>query len=105
MASRERREPTADPTSDTPTPHLLASMTEDSVAVSSLDPEALILVRIAALVAVDAPAVSYVLNLGGGDDVNIEAERSRGLLEVGLGNAGIDPDSPRNAQADRLRPP
>jgi hypothetical protein len=37
---------------------LLANMTADSVAASNLDPETLMLVRIAALVAVDAPAFS-----------------------------------------------
>src|SRR4051794_3432395 len=105
MAPRERREPIADPTSETPILRLPASMTEDSVAVSSLDPEALILVRIAALVAVDAPAVSYVLKLGAAADVNIDAERIRGVLEVGLGNFPGGPTFPRDAQADRRRPP
>ena len=42
---------------------LLATMTEASVDASSLDADALMLVRIAALAAVDAPAVSYLLNL------------------------------------------
>jgi hypothetical protein len=36
------------------------NMTADSVAASNLDPETLMLVRIAALVAVDAPAFSYL---------------------------------------------
>jgi hypothetical protein len=39
---------------DTPILDLLASMTADSIAVSSLDPDELMLVRIAALAAVDA---------------------------------------------------
>ena len=43
-------------TSETPVLDLLASMTADSLEASSLDPETLVLVRIAALVAVDAPA-------------------------------------------------
>ncbi len=38
----------------TPVLDLLAGMTADSVAASSLDPETLVLVRVAALVAVDA---------------------------------------------------
>ena len=51
---------------ETPVLDLLASMTADSVAVSSLDPQSLMLVRLAALVAVDAPTASYLLNLGAG---------------------------------------
>jgi hypothetical protein len=39
-------------------------MTADSIDASSLDLATLALVRIAALVAVDAPAVSYLLNIG-----------------------------------------
>ena len=65
---------------DTPVLDLLASMTADSLAASSLDPETLMLVRIAALVAVDAPPVSYLLNLGAAADVGIDAEQVRGVL-------------------------
>ena len=66
--------------SETPVLDLLASMTAESVEVSSLDPEALMLVRIAALVAVDAPPVSYLLNLAVGAEVGIDADRVRGVL-------------------------
>jgi 4-carboxymuconolactone decarboxylase len=78
----ERKEPMADSTGETPVLDLLANMTADSVAVSSLDPEALILARIAALVAVDAPAVSYVMNLGAAADFDIDPERIRGVLSA-----------------------
>ena len=44
-------------TTESPVLDLLASMTADSIAASSLDLETLALVRIAALAAVDAPAV------------------------------------------------
>jgi 4-carboxymuconolactone decarboxylase len=67
-------------TGETPVLDLLASMTADSVAASSLDPEALMLVRIAALAAVDAPAVSYLLNLAAAREVGINAEQVRGVL-------------------------
>ncbi len=70
----------AETQSETPVLDLLASMTAGSVAVSSLDAESLMLVRIAALVAVDAPPVSYLLNLAAGADVGIDAERVRGVL-------------------------
>jgi alkylhydroperoxidase/carboxymuconolactone decarboxylase family protein YurZ len=70
----------ADSTSETPILDLLERMTADSVAVSSLDQDTLILVRIAALVAVDAPAVSYVLNLAAAADADMDPERVRGVL-------------------------
>ncbi len=67
-------------TSETPVLDLLASMTEDSIEASSLDSETLALVRIAALVAVDAPAASYLLNLGAASELGIDAEQVRGVL-------------------------
>ena len=59
---------------------LLARMTADSFAASNLDPETLMLVRIAALVAVDAPAISYMLNLEMADEVGLDGERIRDVL-------------------------
>ena len=66
--------------SETPVLDLLASMTEDSMSASSLDDETLMLVRLAALVAVDAPSVSYLLNLAVAGELNIDADRIRGVL-------------------------
>jgi 4-carboxymuconolactone decarboxylase len=70
----------ASPTDETPLLDLLASMTAESIAVSSLDPDELMLVRIAALAAVDAPSVSYLTNLDAIAEVGIDAERVRGVL-------------------------
>ena len=70
----------SDSTDETPVLDLLASMTAESVEASSLDPETLMLVRIAALAAVDAPAVSYLLNLGAAGEVGVDAEQVRGVL-------------------------
>jgi hypothetical protein len=67
-------------TSETPVLDLLASMTADSIEASSLDPETLMLVRIAALAAVDAPPVSYLMNLGAASELDIDPERVRGVL-------------------------
>ena len=67
-------------TTESPILDLLASMTADSIEVSSLDAETLMLVRLAALVAVDAPPVSYLLNLGAAADLEIDAEQVRGVL-------------------------
>jgi hypothetical protein len=55
-------------------------MTLESIEVSSLDPSELMLVRVAALVAVDAPAVSYATNLEAIASVGIDVERVRGVL-------------------------
>ena len=65
---------------DTPVLDLLTSMTAESVVVSSLDPQSLMVARIAALVATDAPAVSYVLNLEAAVDTGIDAAQVRGIL-------------------------
>ena len=67
-------------TSETPVLDLLASMTADSIEASSLDAEALMLVRIAALVAVDAPTISYLMNLEAASELDIDAEQIRGVL-------------------------
>jgi 4-carboxymuconolactone decarboxylase len=67
-------------TSDTPVLDLLASMTAESVEASTLDPETLLLVRVAALVAVDAPPFSYLMNLGAASQVGIDADQIRGVL-------------------------
>ncbi len=67
-------------TSETPVLDLLASMTADSLEASDLDAETLMLVRIAALVAVDAPSVSYLLNLGAASEIGVDAEQVRGVL-------------------------
>ena len=67
-------------TSETPVLDLLASMTADSIEASSLDAETLALVRIAALVAVDAPAVSYLMNLAAASELGVDAEQVRGVL-------------------------
>ena len=67
-------------TDETPVLDLLARMTADSVAVSSLDAGTLMLVRIAALVAVDAPPFSYLMNLEAAGNVGIDAERVRSVL-------------------------
>ena len=66
--------------SETPVLDLLAAMTADSIEASSLDAETLALVRIAALVAVDAPAVSYLLNLAIAGEIGVDAEQVRGVL-------------------------
>ena len=59
---------------------LLTRMTADSLDASSLDAQSLMLVRIAALVAVDAPPASYLLNLEAAGAVGVDEEQVRGIL-------------------------
>jgi len=69
-----------EPADDTPVLDLLADMTAASLAASSLDAQTLALVRVAALVALDAPPVSYVLNLEAAAALGIDGDRVRGVL-------------------------
>jgi hypothetical protein len=60
---------------------LLARMTADSLeSNSALDAKTFMLVRLAALVAVDAPPASYLMNLGAATDVGVDIEQVRGVL-------------------------
>ena len=75
----------AESTDETPVLDLLRDMTADSLEASNLDGQTLMLVRIAALVAVDAPPISYLLNLGAAGAIGLDPDQIRGVL------AGIAP--------------
>ena len=66
--------------SEAPILELLVKMTADSLEASTLDEEALMLVRLAALVAVDAPPASYLMNLGAARESGVDEEKVRGVL-------------------------
>jgi len=66
--------------SETPVLDLITTMTAASVEAARLDAETLMLVRVAALVAVDAPPASYLTNLGVASELDIDAEKLRGVL-------------------------
>ncbi len=70
-------------TSESPVLELLAKMTADSIEASTLDAKTLMLVRIAGLVAVDAPPASYLLNIGTAGEAGVDAEEIQGVL-IGL---------------------
>jgi alkylhydroperoxidase/carboxymuconolactone decarboxylase family protein YurZ len=55
-------------------------MTATSLEASDLDVQTLMLVRIAALVAVDAPPASYLLNLGAAAESGLDLDQVRGVL-------------------------
>lgn len=65
---------------ETPVFDLLARMTADSIDAANLDVETLMLVRIAALVAVGAPPVSYAANLQVAAEIALDPEKLRGVL-------------------------
>jgi hypothetical protein len=65
---------------ETPVLDTLAAMTAVSIEQSNLDNRELMLVRIAALAAVDAPAISYLMNAGAAADSGITLEDVQGLL-------------------------
>ena len=65
---------------ETPVLDLLGRMTADSMDASTLDAHTLMLVRIAALAAVDAAPFYYVANLGAVADAGVDADDVRGVL-------------------------
>ena len=58
----------------------LAAMTVASVELSDLEPRELMLARIAALAASDAPPASYLANAGTAMDVGVTLEDVQGVL-------------------------
>ena len=65
---------------DTPVLDLLAGMTALSLEATSLDARDVMLARIAALVASDAPPASYALNLGAAADLDVDPDDIRGVF-------------------------
>jgi 4-carboxymuconolactone decarboxylase len=65
---------------DTPVFDLLGQMTAASLEATDLDDESIMLVRLAALIAVDAPPASYLLNLGLAAEAGLDADDARGVL-------------------------
>lgn len=66
--------------SDNPLLDTVLEMTAASVDRVDFSDEALMLVRLAALVAVDAPAASYLVNLGAGAQTALTLEDARSVL-------------------------
>ena len=58
----------------------LAQMTADTCERSGLDPKTFMLVRIAALAAVDAPPLSYLTNLKMGKEVGLTSKEVQSAL-------------------------
>jgi hypothetical protein len=66
--------------SSDPVFELISEMTADSIERADMDPQTLMLVRLAALVAVLAPPASYVTNLAVAEEVGITPEQVRNVL-------------------------
>jgi 4-carboxymuconolactone decarboxylase len=70
----------ADGPQDTPILNLITAMTAASIEASSLDEDRLMLVRLAALIAVDAPAASYLMNLRLAGEVGVDETDVEGVI-------------------------
>ncbi|WP_330305417.1 MULTISPECIES: carboxymuconolactone decarboxylase [unclassified Streptomyces] len=66
--------------SDTPVLDTLAAMTLDSIERCGLSPDMLILTRIAALVSIDAPPVSYLAHIDPAIKANLTASQVQDVL-------------------------
>src|SRR5579875_3547948 len=65
---------------DTPVLEQLLAMNLDSLGRSGLDEKTYFLIRLAALVAMDAAPVSYMINLGMAADAGVTLEEAQGAL-------------------------
>src|SRR5215468_11232648 len=72
--------PMTDGTDDTPVLDTLAEMTTASLEHNTLSPRELMLVRLAALIAVDAPPASYLLNAEPASDVGVTGDDVQGVM-------------------------
>ncbi|WP_034267038.1 hypothetical protein [Actinospica robiniae] len=68
------------PNSETPVLGTLAAMTVDSIERCGLPPDMLILTRIAALAAMDAPPVSYLAHIDPGLKAQLTSSRLQDVL-------------------------
>jgi alkylhydroperoxidase/carboxymuconolactone decarboxylase family protein YurZ len=67
-------------TSETPVLDTLADITAASLEYNSLAPRELMLVRVAALIAVDAPPASYLLNAEAAADSGVTADDIQAVM-------------------------
>lgn len=67
-------------TGNAPVLETLAEINAASLARSELDPATLLMVRIAALVAVDAPPLSYLMHIGPAVEANLTVENLQDVL-------------------------
>jgi alkylhydroperoxidase/carboxymuconolactone decarboxylase family protein YurZ len=80
---------------DNPVLATLLDINAASLARTDLDPQSLILIRLAALIAVDAPVSSYLLHLGAGAEAGLTLDQAQDVLVAVAPIAG----TPRTASA------
>lgn len=66
--------------SETPVLDTLAAMTSDSLERCGMDPRTLVLTRLAALCAMDAPPISYLAHVGPAREADVTLEQVQDLL-------------------------
>ena len=67
-------------TSETPVLDTIAAMTIDSLERCDMEPDMLILTRLAALAAMDAPPISYLAHVGPAAEANVSPKQIQDLL-------------------------
>jgi alkylhydroperoxidase/carboxymuconolactone decarboxylase family protein YurZ len=67
-------------TGDAPVLETVLEMTAVSLEHSELDPATIILLRLAALAAVDAPAASYLMHVGPGAEAGVTVDQVQDVL-------------------------
>ncbi|MCU0265067.1 MAG: carboxymuconolactone decarboxylase family protein [Actinomycetia bacterium] len=67
-------------TGEAPVIEMLAAMNAESIDRTDLDPQTLMLVRIAALIAVDAPVASYLMHVPAAAATGVTAEQAQDVL-------------------------
>lgn len=65
---------------DNPVLETMVDINAVSLERTELDPQSLILIRLAALIAVDAPVTSYLLHLGAGANAGLTLEQAQDVL-------------------------
>ena len=65
---------------ETPVLDVIGEMTTASIERSGLDAKTLMMVRFAALIGVDAPPASYLMNLAAGNKVGLDVDTAREVL-------------------------
>jgi alkylhydroperoxidase/carboxymuconolactone decarboxylase family protein YurZ len=65
---------------DAPVLETLLAMNLDALERSGLDAETYLLVRLAALVAIDAPPVSYAITIGAAEETGLTVEKAQAVL-------------------------
>jgi hypothetical protein len=78
--ARDEGKKMAGETTDTPVLDLLGKMTTDAIEASDLDAQTTMLVRLAALIAVDAAPASYLMNLTAAGEIGLDDNTAQSVL-------------------------